>query len=174
MPIFQTERLTIRPLTNADANDYFDMMGNFEVMKLIPRKAMSREESDAHLNEAINKDIPSSELRVWAIEQTDSNTFIGICAFLKNDNNDDEIGYRLRQKFWRKGYGTEVTKGLISFGFNEFNMTKIAADVNIANANSVRILDRFFRRKVEFFNPEDNCTDRRYEVLKEDWVKNNS
>ena len=166
MKIFETDRLIIRNLTEFDSEDYYDMMGNPNVMSLIPREVMSREESDKHLNSFVGKDQTQTDIKVWGIESKNENEFIGLCAFLKNDENEDEIGYRLREKHWKKGFGTEIAKGLIKFGFEKFTTDKITADVDIKNLNSVKILEKFMTKAKEFFNESDNCIDRRYEIKK--------
>jgi RimJ/RimL family protein N-acetyltransferase len=171
MTIFQTERLLIRTLKKEDTDDYFDMMGNPKVMNAIPRVAMSREESNDHLNNFLHTEHTSSDRKVWAIELKSENKFIGLCAFLKNKENEDEIGYRLREKYWRKGFGTEVTVGLLKYGFEQMKMDKITADVDTRNLNSVKILEKFMTAKKEFFNESDNCTDRRYEIIKNNWLQ---
>lgn len=171
MEIFETDRLIIRNLIQADSDDYFDMMGNPNVMSLIPRKVMSREESNKHLNNFIGKDQTLTDTKVWGIETKNENEFIGLCAFLKNDENEDEIGYRLREKHWKKGFGTEIAKGLINFGFEQMKMDKITADVDAKNLNSVKILEKFMVQTKEFFNESDNCIDRRYEIIKNNWLQ---
>ncbi len=134
----------------------------------IPRPVMDKEESDTNFKKHLNAPA-SSNVKVMAIETKQGNAFIGICAYLKNDNNQDEIGYRLREQFWGVGFGTETTKGLINYGFNTLKFGLITADVNTENTNSVKILDKFFTRDIEFFNEEDQCMDRRYILKKEDW-----
>ncbi len=168
MTIFETDRLIIRNLLERDANAYFDMMGNPNVMHLIPRQVMSRVESDQHLHSFINTTQPQTTTRVWGVETKDNNEFVGLCAFLKNNENEDEIGYRLRERFWRKGFGTEIAKGLIAFGFEHLNMDMITADVDKKNLNSIKILEKFMRFSHEFFNHTDTCIDRRYNILKSD------
>jgi ribosomal-protein-alanine N-acetyltransferase len=171
MKIFETDRLIVRKLNETDSDDYYDMMGNPNVMSLVPRKIMSRKESDKHLKDFIDSDQNQSDTKVWGIELKDGNKFIGLCAFLKNNEDEDEIGYRLREKFWRKGFGTEITKGLISFGFEKMEMKKITADVDTNNLNSVKILEKFMSSEKEFFNESDDCTDRRYKILKNNWLQ---
>ncbi|PQJ21003.1 GNAT family N-acetyltransferase [Tenacibaculum sp. SG-28] len=171
MRIFETDRLLIRNLTKGDSEDYFDMMGNPNVMSLIPRQVMSRKESDKHLNNFVGKDQTLTDTKVWGIEVKTKNEFIGLCAFLKNNENEDEIGYRLREKYWRKGFGTEIAKGLIKFGFEELEMDKITADVDTRNLNSVKILEKFMVGVKEFFNESDQCIDRRYELTKNNWLQ---
>ena len=169
--IFETERLTVRILTPLDTDPFFDMMSNPNVMDPIPRPVMKRAESDAFLDKLISSKTFNSDKQVRAIVEKKSNCFIGLCAYLKNDKNDDEIGYRLREQFWRIGYGTEITKGLINYGFSEKGCTKITADVYVENIGSTKILDKFMIPIKDFYNNEDKCMDRRYEVLKEDWIK---
>lgn len=171
MTIFQTERLLIRTLRKDDTDDYFDMMGNPNVMNPIPRDVMTREESNKHLNNFLSTEHIESDQKVWAIELKPENRFIGLCAFLKNDESEDEIGYRLREKYWRKGFGTEVTIGLLKYGFDQMKMERITADVDTRNLNSVKILEKFMTIKKEFFNAADNCIDRRYEVNKNNWLQ---
>jgi ribosomal-protein-alanine N-acetyltransferase len=96
---------------------------------------------------------------------------IGLSLFLINDENEKELGYRFRVNYWGKGYGTETTKGMLEYYFSVMNLDKVTADVNIANIASVKILDKFMKPTNEFFNKRDNCTDRRYEVGKNNWLQ---
>ena len=50
-------------------------------------------------------------------------------------------------------------------------MDKITADVDTRNLNSVKILEKFMTAKKEFFNQSDNCIDRRYEIIKNNWLQ---
>ena len=168
--IFKTERLLICSLQKSDSEDFFDMMGNPNVMLPIPQKIMTKIESDAKLNELLTTE-ESTSIKAWSVVEKKSNSFIGICALLKNNDDENEIAYRLREKYWGKSYGTEITKGLINFGFKNLNFDLLTADVNIDNIKSVKILDKFFIRHKEFFNKQDNCYDRRYKLTKENWAK---
>ncbi len=166
--IYETERLIIRALKESDREAFFDMMSNPNVMSPIPHPVMDKDESDTNFEKHLYAP-ESTETKVWAIETKSEECFIGICAFLKNNNNEDEIGYRLREQYWGVGYGTETTIGLINYGFNELQLELITADVNTANTNTVKILDKFYTRDFEFYNNEDQCTDRRYKLIREDW-----
>jgi ribosomal-protein-alanine N-acetyltransferase len=168
--IFETDRLIVRQLQESDEIAYFDMMGNPNVMTPLPRDVMTREESNDHLYKLLNTEDTTSDKKVWAIELKAENEFVGLCAFVKNNNKEDEIGYRLREKYWGVGYGTEITKGLIDFGFKHLNTDLITADVYVDNFRSVRILEKFFKKDIEFFNKEDQCKDRRYKLTLKEWL----
>ena len=96
---------------------------------------------------------------------------IGLALFLTNDENEKELGYRFKTKYWYKGYGTETTKGMINYYFDELKFDKITADVNVENIASVKILEKFMKPVREFFNVRDNCTNRRYKTDKKNWLQ---
>lgn len=166
--IFETERLFIRKLQESDADLFLDLMSNPNVMNSIPQVPFSKENSDSELKRLILIE-KSTNTKIWGLCEKTSNEFIGISGFLKNKEAEDEIAYRIREKHWNKGFGTEIAKGLIDFGFSKLNMELITADVYIENVRSVKILNKFFAPQKEFFNKEDNCIDRRYIVKKESW-----
>jgi ribosomal-protein-alanine N-acetyltransferase len=56
---------------------------------------------------------------------------IGLALFLINEEGEKELGYRFRVDYWRKGYGTETTKGMLEYYFQQMNVSKVTADVNI-------------------------------------------
>lgn len=159
--IFETERLFVRKLQESDADLFFDLMSNSNVMRMIPQATLSKEESDSQLKELITLE-QSSDTKILGLCQKSNSEFIGFAGFLKNTDSEDEIAYRIREKHWSKGYGTEIAKGLIDFGFKNMNMELITADVFVENIRSVKILEKNFTLQKEFFNKEDNCIDRRY------------
>ena len=108
--------------------------------------------------------ILNNKTSIWAICEKGRDEMIGLCALLTNNEGDRELGYRFRVEYWGKGYGTEVTKGLIDFCFQNLKLDKITADVNIENIASAKILNKFLTPVREFFNERDNCIDRRYEL----------
>lgn len=173
MTIFKTDRLIVRNIEKKDIELFFDMQGNPNVMNPIPLEAMSKVESDKLFEELTKLDKTTSKKKVWAIDTLSGEQFIGLCAFLKNDENEDEIAYRLREQFWGKGYGTEIAKALIDFSFNEWNLDLITADVNIENQKSVKILEKFLIPIREFYNKKDRSTDRRYKLSKDKWLQRN-
>jgi len=163
--MFETGRLLVRKLNTNDSKLFFELMSNPNVMNPIPQKVFTKIESDTKLNDLILLE-ESSKTKIWCLTEKGNDSLIGICGLLKNDENDNVIAYRLIERFWGKGYGTEIAKGLIEYSFENLNFEKITADVNIENKKSSKIIEKFMNPVREFFNKEDNCTDRRYEITK--------
>jgi RimJ/RimL family protein N-acetyltransferase len=163
--IFETERLQVRPLNSEDSDLFFELMSNPNVMHPIPQNVFTRAESNSKLNELIRLE-KSSNTKIWGLAKKKHNALIGFCGFLKNNENDDEIVYRLIERFWGIGFGTEIAKGLIEYAFDMLDIEKITADVNLENKKSSKILEKFMKPVSKFFNEKDNCMDRRYEITK--------
>lgn len=167
--IFETTRLYVRQLEENDEAAFFGLMSNPNVMNPIPQKPFDKKESAAKLSELILLE-KSSDTKIWCLCKKGRNDLIGICGFLKNDEEEDEIAYRLSEAFWGQGYGTETAKGLIDYWSVYMKTDLITADVCVDNLKSVKILDKFFTVKKEFFNAKDNCMDRRYILKRENWL----
>lgn len=103
------------------------------------------------------------------LQKNRKNELIGLGALWTNIENDRELGYWFRKKYWRKGYGTEIAKGIIDFGFNKLKLSKIIANVWIENKSSKKVLEKYLLLMKEFYNEREDCIDRRYVISKEDW-----
>lgn len=53
-----------------------------------------------------------------------------------------EIGYRFHVKYWGKGFGTEVTRALVTWGFKHLNLDTIVSFVETDNLASRRVLEK--------------------------------
>jgi len=172
--IFETSRLTIRKFNMDDAPLFFDLMGNPKVMNPIPLKALTKDESDAKLNQLISEQDRPGDKQIWAMNLKNDSELIGLCAVLTNDDQEPELGYRIREQYWSKGYGTEIAVGLIKYCFLVLDKDIVTADASLKNKKSLAILEKLMSPKKEFFNKSLQCLDRRYLLSKEDWIKINN
>lgn len=171
MKLFETERLVVRSLHSKDQSNFTELLSDPNIINPIPQAPLSEVQIQSKFSENLN--LKLSDLQrtnyIGGIFGKGNPEMIGLCLFLTNDDNDKELGYRLRLKYWGKGYATETTNGMIDYYFNLGGVNKIAADVNIDNSASVRILEKFMNPVKEFFNPERNCQVRRYQIYKHEW-----
>lgn len=173
MKVFETKRLVVKSLKSRDKNNFIELLSDPKIINPIPQSILSESQILDKFNENLN--LEWSDLRresyTCGIFEKDNPEMIGLCLFLTNDENDKELGYRFRSNYWGKGYGTEIARGMIDYYFNRLNVEKVAADVNIENIGSVKILEKFMKPVKEFFNQERNCTVRRYIIEKNDWLQ---
>ena len=164
--IFQTKRLIIRKLVQEDGVFFKELFSAPEIIDPIPDIKYSESEIKGFFNSFKNPDenILNNKNNVWGITEKNNSDIIGLCLFVTNDENDRELGYRFRKKYWGKGYGTEVAKGTIDFAFNDLKLDKITAYAQISNSASIKILEKFLKPVEEFYCEKHQCNNRRYAI----------
>lgn len=169
--LFVTERLSVRPLQDDDLEGFSDMQGNPNVMRFI-KKTMNAGESKAELNRFINNyNSRNGFLRIWAVTENDHQQFVGICGVYKNNKSEFEIAYRLRESFWGKGIGKEVTKGLIKYCFEKLGLNELTGYASKENKGSTKILAGEMNFVKEFYSEKENSVECKYRISKIEWIK---
>lgn len=153
--IFKTRRLKVRKLKIEDLQSFFELESNPEVLQYATGEVKNNEECEKELKELINKyEKRENNFWIYAIISNVENHFIGTLALVKDDNDDDEIGYRFIQRFWGNGYATEICEGLIDY-CKSIGMKKIVGNVVNENVASAKILEKFNFVKVKNFISKD-------------------
>jgi [ribosomal protein S5]-alanine N-acetyltransferase len=141
MTIFITKRLRVRHFTLSDADNYFALQGNAEVMQYI-RPPRTREESDTFLREKILTTSPRDYKGYWAVEETATGLFVGCFVIIPipDDIEKTQLGYSFLPEHWGKGYATEVTKEGVNYFYNRTPLTEIYGVVELPNIASQKVL----------------------------------
>ena len=69
------------------------------------------------------------------------NQFIGTVGFCKDEEGDDEIGYRFLEKYWGLGYGSDLCKASVVY-CSSIGMPKLIGYVINLNVASAKILKK--------------------------------
>ncbi|MEV6642028.1 GNAT family N-acetyltransferase [Amycolatopsis sp. NPDC051371] len=138
MPTLQTQRLTLLPLTDEHLELEYELDSDPEVMRYLTGRASTRAEVErAHLRR-INTAPGFGFWMGFADEE-----FIGWWILRPPHGPDQpdvegeaELGYRLLQKHWRRGYASEGSRELIRYGFEELGLDRIFAQTMAVNTGS--------------------------------------
>ncbi len=170
-PIFETENLIIKTIEKKDKINFSRLLSDIAIVSPIPQPPFSEVEIKEKFSKVVNSlvNIIEDKITILGVYVKDEVDLVGLCAFLTNDEEDKELGYRFLEEYWGKGYATELTKGAINYCFNNLGIEKLTADVAIKNRASVKVLEKFFVLVKEFYNKRDDCVDRRYEVYRINW-----
>jgi RimJ/RimL family protein N-acetyltransferase len=112
-----------------------------------------------------------------ALKETDS--VIGV-AILMNNDVASEIGWILHRDYWRQGYGTEMGRTLLDFGFGSLHLRRIVAHCDTENTGSYRVMEKIgMRREGRFIKGrignsvlnQDLRDEFSYAILREEWEK---
>jgi len=162
--IFETPRLILRRFTEEDAPLILQLNSDPEVVKYVHERVLHSEEDAKNI--IVNIILPQYEKNLgrWAMYTKSDNEFIGWCG-LKHvfERNEIDLGYRLKQDAWGKGYATEAAAHTLEYGFNTLQLPLITGKAHVENIASLKILEKigmkFIREEVE-----DECPIKVYTI----------
>jgi RimJ/RimL family protein N-acetyltransferase len=145
------ERIRLRRNERADISKFVAWLNDPEVRRYLSLNmpiSMANEEqwfenmlklpaSEQPFAIEIRKTSPEKEAEAWKI--------IGNCSFMDIDHTalSAEVGLFIGDKScWNKGYGTEVMRLLLRFGFGTLNLNRIFLRVDEANKRGIRAYEK--------------------------------
>lgn len=157
----KTKRLILRPVKIEDAQDFFEMDSNPKVhLYLGNNPVTSIEQSKAMLNDILEQ-YKTNSLGRLAIINKDTQEFIGWSGLkyeknLRKEFNYYDLGYRLKEEFWGKGYATEAALASLDYGFKDLKLKEICAAADVNNLASNYILKKVGLQPAGQFTYEDD------------------
>lgn len=140
MILFESERLYVQPYTEADADNFFQLNGDAEIMQYI-REPKTKEQSDQFLKENLQfyKDHPG--LGRFAVFTKDDQQFAGSFSLLSiNESENIHLGYALLKPFHGKGLATELVKASFDYVFRTIASDSVHALTVAENIGSQKVL----------------------------------
>ena len=156
MPTLTTDRLTLRPWRDDDADVVLDLYSRLEVQRYIgpvPRLMQTRTEALARIGAWRDLSHPLHE--IWAVELTGTRRPIGT-LLLKSipasrpaddpdaaprPSGDTEIGWHFHPDHWGRGYAVEAASTVLDHAFAA-GLDRVVAVTNPANLASQRVCTR--------------------------------
>ncbi|GGZ50658.1 GNAT family acetyltransferase [Streptomyces inusitatus] len=148
MTVFlETERLVLRPFTEADADRLLALDNDPDVMRFINGgRPTTPAEIRTHTLPRLLLDHPRTGSRgYWAALEKATGTFLGWFEFRPLDDPGPaavELGYRLNKAAWGRGYATEGSRALIHKGFTDLGVERVTANTMAVNAGSRRVMEK--------------------------------
>ena len=174
-PFITGEIIDLFPLNPEHVSLYSKWENNPQVRKYA-RTAIpiTIEESKKYIERSDNKARRIVMFEIWHKEDKKP---IGYCEIgdFKWQNRNAYIGFLIGEiEFWGQKIGTELTKLLVDYGFNELNLHKITAEALSANISSQRCLEKNgFKQegtlREEMYVDGDYMDILLYGILKEEW-----
>jgi RimJ/RimL family protein N-acetyltransferase len=150
LPAIDAPRVRLRWLTEADVDAIFHIFSDERMMRYWSTPPMQDRAEAAELLARIRRQFGDKSGFQWGVERKDDGELLGTCTLFNfhRANMRAEVGYCLGSANWGKGYMGEALSALIDYAFGTLKLRRLEADVDPANANSLRILDRMgFQRE---------------------------
>lgn len=113
----------------------------------------------------------------FAVVHKNEKRVIGSCGIYTDDSTYmGNVGWILHEDYWKQGYGTELGKELIRYGFEDLKLGRIQAPCAAVNYGSYRVMEKIgmhreaLRRKAFWARVDKEWIDELgYAILAEDY-----
>ena len=159
--ILETERLVLRHLVMDDLDELFVLYQDPEIRKYFPEGVLNYQDTREELEWHMHGHPRHPELGLWATIHKETGKFIGRCGLLPweiEDQYEVEIAYLLDKAFWHQGLATEAAKGILEYGFNILNLSRLICMIDPENSASQKVAERIgmtFEKRVEGYEGDN-------------------
>lgn len=153
--ILETDRLILREILLEDAPAFFAMDNNPNVHNYLWNKPTQKIDEIIEIIAFIRNQYSNNGIGRFAMILKETNQFIGWAGLkynteiVNNKVNFYDIGYRLDEKFWGKGFASEATFAWLDYGFNSMKIQKMEAAAHADNSASNKILQKIGMKMTE-------------------------
>ena len=143
--VLETERLILRRLVIEDLNDLFVLYSDPEIRKYFPDGAKNFNDTKEELEWYLNGHPEHPELGLWATIHKETGKFIGRCGLLPweiDGKLEVEIAYLLDKTYWHQGLATDAALGIMKYGFENLNLSRLICLMHPENLASRRVAER--------------------------------
>lgn len=135
-----SERLTFVHYAAEDFEDYFRLVSNADVMKMVTGRPLLRDEAEKRYKEMLKINLESPEIGHFKLSLSSDGGFVGHSKLEMTKKGEAEIGYLMMPDYWGKGYGNEIAKTLISIRKKVNEIQNLIAIIDPENTASKKIL----------------------------------
>jgi ribosomal-protein-alanine N-acetyltransferase len=153
--VLETERLILREMLPSDAPSLFEMDSNPNVHQYLWNKPVTSIDEVYEYIELVRNQYLENNIGRFVVILKETNELIGWAGLKYNtemvNNKVDfyDIGYRLNEKFWGKGYASEATVAWLDYGFETMKIQIMEAAAHTENSASNRILQKIGMQMTE-------------------------
>ena len=144
--ILKTERLILREMLVSDAEALFEMDSNPKVHQYLWNKPLKNSSEVRPYIESVKNQYLENNIGRFVVVLKETNELMGWAGLKYNTemvNNKIhfyDIGYRLNERFWGKGYASEASFAWLDYGFNVMKIKVMEAAAHSDNIASNKIL----------------------------------
>ena len=142
--ILETDRLTLRHLTEEDAEFILTLLNEPDWIKYIgDRGIRTVEDAKKYIKEGPMTMYDEHGIGLYLIELKENAQPIGLCGLLHRDFlKDVDLGFALLSKYWGKGYAFEAAQGTLTYGAEMLGHSRIVGFTSLDNEKSSNLLQK--------------------------------
>ena len=141
--MIETKRLLLRKITLDDKKELFKLHAHPDVQRYTGEPVV---ESIEEIEEAIQsriEDYAHYGYGRWATFLKEEMVFVGWAGLAYLSEFDEiDLGYRFLPEYWGLGIATEVSRAILTYGFDTLKIKKIIAIAMKENKASIRVMEK--------------------------------
>jgi ribosomal-protein-alanine N-acetyltransferase len=143
-PTLQTDRLRLRPFTDADHDALFALHSNADVLRYWDSPPWTERERAARFVAACRRMADEGSGARLAIDRISDGAFLGWCSLSRwnPDYRSAALGYCLGEAAWGHGYATEGAGAVLRWAFDSLDLNRVQAETDTRNLASARVLEK--------------------------------
>ncbi|WGY02109.1 GNAT family protein [Nocardioides sp. QY071] len=143
-PTLATERLILRPVAEADADELFALHSDAFVLRYWdspPWTDPGRAVAFVERSRQLAADGTGARL---ALERREDGAFLGWCSVSgwNPAYRSAVLGYCLTEAAWGRGYATEAVREVLAWAFATWDLNRVQAETDTRNLASARVLEK--------------------------------
>jgi ribosomal-protein-alanine N-acetyltransferase len=142
LTVLETERLTLRPLMEADTAEIFPLMDDPEVMAYWDAPEIDDPDLVAEIVKGQVAGMAAGHALYWSIRTMDDSGFVGCCDLSEIDRRHKraEVGFMLGRGAWSQGYALEAMQAVVGYAATS-GLRKLTARTHLGNRRSESMLE---------------------------------
>ena len=146
IPTLENDRLLLRRLNDADADDLRELAHSDSVYRYLPTFLYEQKYDDPHvvIQKLYTECFQAKESLILGVFLKDNGAFCGLAEFygFKDALHKTCVGYRLAESCWGQGVATETVALMVDYLFTRTDTEIITASTMIENRASARVLEK--------------------------------
>ncbi|ADU51838.1 GCN5-related N-acetyltransferase [Thermaerobacter marianensis DSM 12885] len=144
LPVLETARLVLRPLTLDDVDDVYRYASDPEVARYTTWEAHRSLEDSRAFVEAQVQAYEEDQIAPWAMVLREAGRVIGTTGFVAwaPRHARAELGYAMGRSYWGRGLMTEAVRAVVAYGFTRMGLNRIEARCIPENRASARVMEK--------------------------------
>jgi RimJ/RimL family protein N-acetyltransferase len=144
-PTLETDRLRLRPVTDADADALFAMHSSAQVLRYWdspPWTDPARAQRFVTASRTMAED--GTGVRLAIDRRAADSSFLGWCSLSRwnPEYRSAAMGYCFAEEAWGQGYATEAARALLAWAFGTLDLNRVQAETDTRNLASARVLEK--------------------------------
>ena len=146
IPTLENERILLRRLNDADAEDLRELAHSGRVYRYLPTFLFEQKYDDPHIviQKLYTECFQAKESLILGVFLKAAGAFCGLAEFygFKDSLHKTCVGYRLAEAYWGQGIATETVALMVDYLFGRTDIEIITASTMVENRASARVLEK--------------------------------